>query len=124
VHDIEHAGRQPGFGKLLCNEKRRGWIALGRLQHKRVAARERHRKHPHRHHDWKVERRNTCDDPEWLAYAVAVNARSHVLAHFALLRRADSEFDDFQATLDLALRIRDACRGLRAAGMLLKITKK
>src|SRR5258708_33606977 len=73
------------------------------------------RSHPHRHHDRNIGRRNTCDDSEWLAYAIAVNARSHVLAHFALqeLRGADSEFDHFQSALDLALRIRQRFAMLR-----------
>src|SRR6476659_4698057 len=49
-------------------------VALARLEHERVAARDRDREHPHRDHRREVERRDAGHDAERLAHRVHVGA--------------------------------------------------
>jgi len=88
---------------------RRRWVAFRRLQYKRVAAGERHRKHPHRNHDGEIERRDAGSDTQRLAQAEGIDARTDALAEFALeqVRRAAGELHDLEAARDFATRIAD-----------------
>ena len=52
---------QAGLLEQLGHEDRRRRVALTRLQHERVAAGDRDRIHPHRHHHREVERRDAGD---------------------------------------------------------------
>ena len=74
---------------------------------KAVAAGERHREHPHRHHGREVERRDAGDDAERLAQRMAVDAGADILGDLALeqMRRGGRELDDLDAALDLALGV-------------------
>ena len=74
VDDVEDAVRHTGLLEQLGGEERRRRILLGRLEHERVAARERGRPHPHGHHGREVERRDPGDDAERLADRVHVDA--------------------------------------------------
>ena len=82
-------------------------VALRRLQHEGVAAGERHREHPHRHHRREVERRDAGADAERLAHRPAVDAAPDLLGELALqqMRDAAGELDDLDAARDLALRV-------------------
>ena len=104
VDHVEHAGRHAGLGQQLGDEERRRRVALGRFQDEGVAAGERHRKHPHRHHAGEVERRDAGDDAERLAQRVAVDVGADVLGDLALqqVRDADRELDDFEPARHLA----------------------
>ncbi len=79
-------------------------VAFRRLQHKGVAAGERHREHPHRHHRREVERRDAGADAERLAQRPAVDAAPDLLGELALeeMRDAAGEFDDLDAARHLA----------------------
>ena len=50
VHDVQHAVGEAGLLEEIEDQHRRGRIALRRLQHEGVAAGDRHRMHPERHH--------------------------------------------------------------------------
>jgi hypothetical protein len=84
-----------------------GRIALRGLQHERVAADERHREHPQRHHRGEVERRDPGDDAKRLTERVSIDSGAHVLGELALeeLRRAARVLDDVDAAGELAGRI-------------------
>jgi hypothetical protein len=49
---------QPRLGEQCRKLVGKARIAFGRFQDERVAAGERDREHPHRHHRWEVERRD------------------------------------------------------------------
>ena len=74
VHDVEHAGREPGFGPQLREPVGRRRILLARLEHDGVARRDRDREEPARHHRREVERADDRDDAERLAQRVHVDA--------------------------------------------------
>ena len=82
-------------------------IALRRLQHERVAARDRDREHPQRHHRGKVERRDARAHAERLAQREAVHVGADVLAELALqqMRNARGELDHLDAARDLAFGV-------------------
>ena len=101
---------RPGLLQQLGQQQRRRRIALGRLQHERVAAGERHREHPHRHHRREIERRDAGDDAQRLAQRPVVDAAADVVGELALqqLRDAAGELDDLDAALHFALRVADS----------------
>ena len=70
-------------------EQRRRRVLLARLEHEGVAAGDRVRAHPQRHHGREVERRDAGDDAERLADRVDVDAGRGLLGEAALeqLRR-------------------------------------
>ena len=112
MHHVEYArhietGGGACFHEQLTKANRHGRITLGRLEHKRVAHRDRYAKHPHRDHGGEVERRDAGDDAERLAHRVNIDARASAFRVFALegVRDAAGELDDFQAALDVALRV-------------------
>ena len=104
VDDVEHAVGQTGFLEQLGQLDARRRVLLAGLQHERVAAGERHREHPHRHHRREVERRDAGDDPERLADRMAVDAGADLLGELALeqLRDAGGELHHLVAALHLA----------------------
>ena len=104
VDDVEDAGRQTRFGQQFGDPDAGGGVAFRRLQHKGVAAGERHREHPHRHHRREIERRDPGADAERLAHRPAVDAAADLLGEFAFeqMRDAAGEFDDLGAARDLA----------------------
>ena len=104
VDDVEDARRQTGFGQQFGDAEAGGGVALRRLQHKGVAAGERHREHPHRHHRREVERRDPGADAERLAQRPAVDAAPDLLGELAFeeMRDAAGEFDDLGAARHLA----------------------
>ena len=71
VHDVEHAVGQPGFLEQLGHADRGRRHLLGRLQDEGVAAGDRHREHPQRHHRRKIERRDARADADRLAQRCA-----------------------------------------------------
>ena len=77
------------------------------LEHEGVAAGDRHREHPHRHHHREVERRDAGDHAERLAQRPVVDAGGDLVGVVALeqLRNAAGELDDVDAARDLALRV-------------------
>ena len=109
VNDIHHAVGQPGLRQQLGQQQRRRWVALGGFKHETVAARQRDRKHPHRHHRRKIKWRHARDYPERRAHAVAVHPPADVIAELAFqqLRRAAREFHHFDAAGHFPQRIID-----------------
>ncbi|MDR8759042.1 hypothetical protein FEP90_00711 [Burkholderia multivorans] len=107
LHDVEHAGRQPGLREQVGDVERGRRVALARLQHERVARRDRDREHPARHHARKVERRDAGDDAERLPHRPVVDAGADLVGVVALqqLRNPAREFDDVDAARDFALRV-------------------
>ena len=107
MDDAEDAGRKAGLGQQLGAEHRRRRILLRRLQDERVAARDRERVHPHRHHRREIERRDAGDHAERLADGVAVDVGRDVLRELALeeVRQPAGELDDFDPAIDLAKRV-------------------
>ena len=100
------SGRPASFSSSASSTRADGSRSDG-LRMKRVAAGDRDREHPHRHHRGKVERRDAGDDAERLAERVAVDAGADVLGEFALeqVRDAAGELDDLDAALHLALGV-------------------
>ena len=107
VDDVEDAVGHAGLGEQLGREDRRGRVLLGRLEHERVAARERRRPHPHRDHRREVERRDPGDDAERLADRVDVDPGRGLLGEAALEQRRDpaAELDHLEPARDLAERV-------------------
>ena len=79
VHDVERSRRRTALGEQLGHADGRQGCPFGRFEHERVAAGDRHRNHPERHHHRKIERRETGGDSHRLAEHLAVDAAGHVL---------------------------------------------
>src|SRR5689334_15888649 len=109
LDDVEDTWREARLVKELCHVQRCGWIPLARLQDERVAAGNSHRKHPGRHHAWKVERSNARDDTERLAEGPVVEASRDLVGEVAFqkLRNPAREFNNLDSARDLSLRIRE-----------------
>ena len=107
VDDVEDAVGHARLGEQLGRQDRRGRVLLGRLEHERVAARERRRPHPHRDHRREVERRDPGDDAERLADRVDVDPGRGLLGEAALEQRRDpaAELDHLEPARDLAERV-------------------
>ena len=103
----ENALGQTGLREQIGDEQADRRIALARLQDEGIASGNRHRHHPHRHHEGEVERRDAGDDAQRLAQCPVVHAGRHLVSEVALeqLRRTAGELDDVDAACDLALRI-------------------
>ncbi len=108
VDDVEDAVGKTRLLEQLGREEGRRRILLRRLEHERVAARERRRPHPHRDHRREVERRDPRDHTERLADRVDVDAARHLFAHPALqkMRHAAAELDHLEPARDLPRRVR------------------
>ena len=98
---------KPASLHQLGEQQRRRRILLRRLEHERVAARERVGEHPQRHHHREVERRDAGDDADRLQHRVHVDAARHLGAVRALeqVRDAARELDAVEAAGDLAARV-------------------
>ena len=99
--------------------KRGARVGGRRLEHKGVARGDRHREHPHGHHDGEVERRDAGDHAQGLAQGPVVDAGGDLLGVVALeqLRHAAGEFDDVDAALDLALGVGEHLAVLQRDGL-------
>ena len=109
VHDVEDAVRQARLLEQFGHPDAGRRILFRRLQHEGVAARERDREHPERHHHREVERRDPGADAERLQPRVRVHAaadRTGVLA-FEQVRRAGSELDHLDAALHRSHRVEE-----------------
>ena len=107
VDDVENAGRAARLDEEFGQAHRHAGVALGRLEDEGVAAGDRRRELPQRDHRGEVERRDAGDDAERLAHRIDVDAGAGAVGVFALhqMRRAESEFDHFDAALDVALGV-------------------
>ena len=81
-------GGRPASANSCAQKFARRWIALARLQDERVAARDRERVHPHRHHRREVERRDAGDHAERLADRVRVDLGRDVPEYSPFARSA------------------------------------
>ena len=107
VHDVQHAVGEARLLEKLEDQHRRGGIALRGLQDEGVAAGDRHRIHPQRHHGREVERRDAGDDAERLAVGMRVDLRPDIARELALqeMRDAAGELHHLDAARDLAQRV-------------------
>jgi hypothetical protein len=100
-------------------------VALGGLEDEGVAAGQRHRRHPHRHHEGKVEGRDAGRDAQRHALVPVVDAAADAVRMLALeqLRNAAGELDDFQPALHFAQCIGQglAVLGAEQAGKIVRI---
>ncbi len=108
VDDVQHALGQAGLGQQLGEAQRAGRVLLRRLQDERVAAGDRHRKHPHRHHGREVERGDAGAHAERLAQRPAIHAGADRLGELALqeMRDAAGELDHLEPAHQRAARVR------------------
>ena len=99
LYHVEDAGGEPGLLQQARHEERSRGVALARLEHEGVAARDRERKHPARHHAWKVEGRDAGDHAERLTQRPVVEAGGHLVGEVTLqqLRNATGKFHDLDA---------------------------
>ena len=109
VDHVEYACGQARFAQQLGEPQTAGRILLRRLQHERVAARKRNRKHPQRDHGGEVEWRNARADTDGLSQRPAVDACADAVRKFALeqMRNAARELHDLQPAGHLTARIRE-----------------
>ena len=107
LYDVENAIRKPGLFHQVGVQQRRRGIGWRRLQYEGIARGDGDGKHPHRYHDWEIERRNSGDDPERLTHRPVVDARRYLVAEIAFqqLRHATSEFHHVDAAFDLTAGI-------------------
>jgi hypothetical protein len=107
VDDVEHAVGQAGLLHEVGDHQGGRGVLLRGLQDEGVAAGERYREHPHRHHGREVEGRDAGADADRLADRPAVDIRAHVLAELALqeLRDAAGELHDLEAADAAALGV-------------------
>ena len=107
VDDVEHAVGHARLLGELGDAHRAGRVLLRGLEDEGVAAGERHREHPQRHHRREIERRDAGAHAERLAERQQIDAGADVLAELALeqLRDAAGELDHLDAARDLALGV-------------------
>ncbi len=115
LQHVQHARRQPGLMRQLCKQQARRRHLLRRLQNKSIAACDRVREHPHRHHRRKIKRRNPRHHTQRLPYLIHIHAGAHLLRVAALQQRRNpaSELDVLQTSGNLAARIRQRLAVLR-----------
>ena len=101
------SGSPASFSRRASSMRHRR-VLLARLQDEGVAARERDREHPQRHHRREVERRDAGHHAERLPHRVAVDAGADFFGELALeqLRNAGGELDHLDAPLHLAGGVR------------------
>src|SRR5580698_1797544 len=115
MHHVEDAVGQARLLEQLGDAHAGRRVALGRFEDESVAAGERDRKHPHRHHRGEVEWRDAGAYADWRAKGIRIDAAPDRLAEFALeqMRDAARELDDLQTAQHLAARIREDLAVLR-----------
>ena len=102
--------RSQKFSEIGCTENllESGFLRpWNHVQNPIIAAGQRHRKHPHRHHGREVERRDPGADADWLAHGVGIDAAGDAFGKFAFqqMRDAAGEFHHFQTAGDGPLGI-------------------
>ena len=107
VHDVKDPFRQTGFGQQFRDPHHDAGIFFGRLQNERVSAGNRHGIHPQRHHRRKVERGDTGDYTNRLAYRKAVDVCRHGFRIFAFQKLWDTagKFDNFDPSRNFAFGV-------------------
>ena len=106
VHEIDDARRQAALCEQLENPLLRKRNLFGRLEHECVAARDRKRQKPQRHHRWKIERRDDGADTDRLSHHLAIDTGRDVFetVPHQHRRRAAGDLDAFDAAADAAAR--------------------
>ena len=89
VDEVHDAGREVERVELLEGDLLRQRDLLGGLEHERVAARDRERQEPERHHRREVERHDRGAHADRLADRLGVDVARDVLEHAALHGRRD-----------------------------------
>ena len=107
VDHVEGTRRQARLGEQPGKRQRRGRRLLRGLQYKGIAADQRQREHPQRHHRRKVERRDPGHDAQRLKLRPAVEARRDILHVLALeqLGRGAGVLDNLDTARHFAARI-------------------
>ena len=106
LHDVEDAVRQTRLGGELGQPVGGRGVLLAGLEHEGVAAGDRQREHPHRHHGREVERRDARDHAERLADRGDVDPGGNLSGQLALeLRDPARQLHDLHAARDLAQRV-------------------
>ena len=109
MDDLADALGQPGFEEEFGEADGNRRVTLARLDDEGVARGDRDARHPQRDHRGEVERGDARADADRLAHRIDVDAGAGALRIFTLqhMRDAAAEFDDFEAALDIALRVGD-----------------
>ena len=104
VDDVEDSVWKPGLLPELGHEARNARVALTRLEDEGIAAGNRHRVHPHRDHDRKVEGGDSGHHAQWLAEGKDVDAGRDLVREVALEqgRQTTGELDHLESALNLA----------------------
>src|SRR5918996_3058574 len=107
VYDVEDRLGEPRLDEQFGEEVGRRWVLLRRFEDEGVAARNRHRVHPHGYHGREVERCDPRHDAERLADGEAVYPGRDVLRELSLheVRDAAREVDHLEPALYLAVGI-------------------
>ena len=107
VHHVQHSRRGARLEHQLGEPQGTGRILFRRLEDEGVAAGDRHREHPHRHHRREIERRDPGAHTERLADRIQIHARRDVVGELAFhqVRDAAGELDHFQPSLDRPLGV-------------------
>src|SRR5208282_1900855 len=103
-HEVENAFGDASANDDLGQRVGRTWHELGRLEHDRVAVRERRRNLPGRNRDRKIPGRDDSDHADGLACRLDVDVRAHGRELFARdsQRLAGEEIEDLAGPRDLA----------------------
>ena len=107
VDHIEYTRWQAGLQRQFGNAQRAGRVALGRFEHKGVAAGHRHGPHPQGHHGREVEGGDAGGHAQCLEFAPRINGRADVFAVLTLEQFGGIRgvFDVLDAALQLAQRV-------------------
>ena len=107
LHHIEDPVRQPSLLEQIGHQQSGRRVGGAGFEHKGIARGNRHRKHPHRHHDRKVKRRDARHHAQRLAQRPVVHAGGHLFGEvgFEQLGNAGGKFHNFNATGHFALGI-------------------
>src|SRR5918996_2318042 len=107
VYDVEDRLGEARLDEQFGEEVGRRWVLLRRFEDEGVAARNRHRVHPHGYHGREVERRDPRHDAERLADGEAVYPGRDVLRELSLHEVGDAarEVDHLEPALYLAVGI-------------------
>ena len=119
MHDIKHAFRQAGLLQQFNDKIRSQRDFFARFEDKRIPAGHRQWKHPHRHHRWEIERRDTNTDAERLIRRLAINSAGELLERVAHQERwyTAGVFDVFDPAINAPLRFRQRFAVLARHGL-------
>src|SRR5262249_3429130 len=79
VYEVQHSSRKSGFIGEFDETHRGAWNFVGRLQHKRIAAGDRHWEHPQRNHEREVERSDADANADGMPGRPGVDARADTI---------------------------------------------